>query len=48
MVNEKEKLVLELVKQIEIIKNEITIKKEIINDLYKQQRELDNKFFTFK
>jgi len=42
MVNEKEKLVLELVKQIEIIKNEIRIKKEIVNDLYKQLGELDN------
>jgi len=42
MVNEKEKLVLELVKQIEIIKNEIRIKKEVINDLHKQLGELDN------
>lgn len=42
MVNEKEKIVLELVKQIEIIKNEIRIKKEIVNDLYKQLGELDN------
>lgn len=42
MENEKEKLVLELVKQIEIIKNEIRIKKEVINDLHKQLGELDN------
>ena len=42
MVNEKEKLVLELVKQIEIIKNEIRIKREVINDLHKQLGELDN------
>ena len=42
MENEKEKLVLELVKQIEIIKNEIRIKREVINDLHKQLGELDN------
>ena len=42
MVNEKEKLVLELVKQIEIIKNEIRIKKEVINDLLKQENKLND------